>query len=61
MLDAQYFLDAGFSPEEAAALVAAFERLERAARPLRELWATQAVAWNPDRQCYQARRPAEPT
>jgi hypothetical protein len=55
MMDEQYFLDAGFSSEEAAALVSAFQQLDRAARRYAKLRATLAIYWNPECQCYRER------
>jgi hypothetical protein len=43
MLDAQYFIDAVFSPEEAAVLTSAFQQLERAARRFAQLRQTLAI------------------
>jgi hypothetical protein len=53
LLDAQYFIDAGFSPEQAAALAAAFQQLERAARQYAKLRSTTSIHWNPECQCYR--------
>jgi hypothetical protein len=55
MPDPQEFVDAGFSEEEAAALVRAFGQLERAARRYAQLRTTRSTHWNPECQCYQER------
>jgi hypothetical protein len=54
----QDFLDAGFSPAEAAALASAFAQLDRAARTYAQLRRTVALRWNPECQCYRSEQPS---
>jgi hypothetical protein len=52
--DPKDFTDAGFTDDQAAALVRAFDQLDRAARQYAKLHArTPYVHWNPACQCYR--------
>jgi hypothetical protein len=47
------FTEVGFTPEQAAALVRAFEQLDRAARQYVRLRERIYLHWNPECQCYR--------
>jgi hypothetical protein len=49
----QDFTEFGFTPEQADALVRAFEQLDRAAREYARLRQRIYVHWNPECQCYR--------
>jgi hypothetical protein len=52
-MNPQDFTEFGFTPEQADALVRAFEQLDRAAREYANLRQRIYIHWNPECQCYR--------